>query len=181
MRKLLQNRFVVVVLSVAAGWAILNNLGASPQSLFGFGKESDKKTKLESSADNGTRLTARSDETTEKKEETEREEGGNAVDWFSGKLRDPFRRVRDSFDKKPVKAEEALTLLAIWTQPGSRLAYINERIRREGEKIGDFEIVAIDSSEVWIDGPAGRESIRVKDKSSEDPNAKSKGTNGVKQ
>lgn len=78
--------------------------------------------------------------------------------WMETPRRDPFHNL---FQRKS-RAEELLTLAAVWRQAGSTLAIINNKLVAEGDTILDFKVLKIDVNRVWVEGPDGRQPVEFK-------------------
>lgn len=88
----------------------------------------------------------------------------NIAAWVAAPKRDPFQgriRPRDERGAYPAAAE-LLTLSAIWRQSGANLVVINGQILSEGSGILDFKVASIESDQVWLQGPNGREVLGFK-------------------
>jgi hypothetical protein len=80
--------------------------------------------------------------------------------WMNAPKRDPFQVTVGEL--APPRAEEVLSLSAVWRQSGSRLAVINEKVFTEGEAILGFTIETIGADHIWVQGPRGAENLRFK-------------------
>ncbi len=84
----------------------------------------------------------------------------NLARWIESPSRDPFAMHVAPLPKGIIpRAVDLLTLKAIWSQTGGRLAVINSSIVREGESVSGFEIEAIESRSVRVRGSNGVEQI----------------------
>lgn len=80
--------------------------------------------------------------------------------WVDSPARDPFQIVLPTAPKaEGPRAQDILSLRAIWRQSGGRLAVINNLVLGEGDRIAGFSIERIEANQVWVRGTNGTEHI----------------------
>lgn len=84
----------------------------------------------------------------------------NLARWMEAPARDPFAVYLPASNRSSgPRADELLSLHAIWRQTGGQLAVINGRIVAEGDRIAGFQVEAIEKSLVRVRGSNGVEKI----------------------
>ena len=84
----------------------------------------------------------------------------NLSRWMEAPARDPFAVYLPAAGRNSgPRADELLSLHAIWRQTGGQLAVINGRIVGEGDRIAGFLVEAIEKSLVRVRGSNGVERI----------------------
>ena len=78
-----------------------------------------------------------------------------ATHWVQSPRRDPFHSkfVAES------RTAQLLKLKGVWRQTGGGLAVINNQLLGEGDAILDYRVEKIETDQVWVTGPYGREAV----------------------
>lgn len=79
-------------------------------------------------------------------------------------LADPMRppaAPEVSAEAGGASAKGAARLQSVLISPGRRVAVIDGRVFRQGERVGDATLVAISESHVVLQGPGGRETLKL--------------------
>lgn len=85
--------------------------------------------------------------------------------WVESPSRDPFKVFAGTvLNGEARPASDYLTLKAIWRQTGGKLAVLNSQVCMEGEEIQGYRVDQIDSDQIWVVGPLGRESLDFRPK-----------------
>ncbi len=89
-----------------------------------------------------------------------------AVGWVDNPNRDPFlpgpppEAVKGGGDDFP-RAADLFSLAGTMIDPDARIASVNGKMVREGDRLNDYRIDRIEPGVVWLTGPRGPESITV--------------------
>ena len=78
-----------------------------------------------------------------------------AARWSQSPARDPFRSRLASESR----TAQLLRLKGVWRQKDGDLAVINSRVLAEGDGILDYRVEKIETDQVWVSGPYGREAL----------------------
>jgi hypothetical protein len=91
---------------------------------------------------------------------------GRFAKWVATPKRDPFllmgvdpkndKELQELLEPSPIAKWK---LNAIWSQTGSRLAVVNNRVHQVGDEIAGFKIIRIEADEVWFQGPKRKERL----------------------
>lgn len=80
--------------------------------------------------------------------------------WLDAPSRDPFQ---SSIPRPPTpsgpRADQVLTLSAIWRQTGERLAMLNRTLMEEGDNIQGYALERIEPNAVWVRSTNGLERV----------------------
>ncbi|MFT5185264.1 MAG: hypothetical protein ACI84C_002407 [Flavobacteriales bacterium] len=160
--KWLQNRFVVSVLGILALVIMLNNFGV-------FGNENFVGSNVSQSTQETMNSTGNVMERNLQSVPPPREIQGLSMEletiqskiaqWVQSPKRNPFQ----FFTKQEnyAGAESVLTLNAVWSQTGSRLVVINQRVLEEGDTIESYRLERIEGERAWVNGPLGLEPLEL--------------------
>lgn len=80
--------------------------------------------------------------------------------WIESPARDPFEANR-SLHTPPTgpRADQLLSLKAVWRQTGGSLAVLNNQLLTEGSEIAGFTLERIEADAVWVRGTNGLERV----------------------
>jgi hypothetical protein len=80
--------------------------------------------------------------------------------WIESPARDPFEANRN-LGKQPTgpRADQLLSLKAVWRQTGGNLAVLNNQLLTEGAEIAGFTLERIETDAVWVRGTNGLERV----------------------
>lgn len=80
--------------------------------------------------------------------------------WIESPARDPFEANRHLLSKPTgPRADQLLSLKAVWRQTGGNLAVLNNQLLTEGAEIAGFTLERIETDAVWVRGTNGLERV----------------------